>query len=471
MSLLKEKGTFTKRHNKKFTATYFKIEDFAEDEKILYSFLCFTNKIDISTITLENYKTLVEIYVKEQLPMDYDKYRFIPSSSSITNVSTSNTQATLKMLETELGLTLDFILSQEEEKSDDDYKLLIRQFVESVISNGLQEMLQTQLTALYTKAKTSVNILEDTRKKASIMQKRYDINYLIREYQKIIGSPDGELPFSLVGTWGLPEVDSQLFGIRTNLVSTITAGPGVGKSRTLMSIYAYRSAVYHQKNVWIDSLENSTTFMQVLLVCHHIVHVYKGAYNIPPNAVMKKELSPEALSLYESAKRDLFESGKYGKIYLSDTKVYLEDYRAHLSDLIRNHNIELYGLDYIGRLQVMPEGNSRSLDDYKIIVAGYEILQDLTKEFNFHAVIVNQLTKEGENLASTGKEILSGMMQGGIGIDRYIDLGLVLTQTKEQERAGVVTLSSCKNRYEGKTTPVTLKFNKILGLFTSYNRS
>ena len=280
----------------------------------------------------------------------------------------------------------------------------------------------------------------------------------------------GKKPLRKLFETGLPCIDGDMGGMYSQTIVTLNGQPGSGKTRFVNKHYIYQALV-NGIDVLYDSVEMKQIQIENMLTAIHIVYLYQGTVKIPDSLMNKQELTSEQKQYYESARIDLFESGKYGKFFYRKN-IPVEKMRKKTLNLIKkNKNLQLWVIDYMGRLTSQPSSKyDPHLQQYEIITEGYEIVRDIVDTCDIGSVCLNQYNDKGIAAAEAGKPILPGYTEGGHIVHRHTDYDLSMTYTTEQKLAGIRALSTTKLRGDGGFTNAILNTDLSISNFIQKSR-
>lgn len=329
------------------------------------------------------------------------------------------------------------------------FKMDMNTFMESCKSQELQNVFSREYPRLMT-GESKDEIISSTQLALSMIDEDYSKEKLDELDFLAFGSYSRESKSKqeFITDTGMPCIDGDIGGIYTRQVWTFTGPPGGGKTRFALAAFAYRCAVFHHKDVLIDELELTKTEVENILIAHHIVQMFRGKVKIPDSLMNKGLTDPQQQKYYEAAKIDLFESGKYGRIEVSDKALDIESLRKKRLQYFKlNSNTKLWIIDYLGLLSSKPlDKYAKHLMKYEIITEGIETIKRIVKAANVGAFVINQYNDEGIKANSMGKPIKPGMMEGGHIIQRHSDYDVAMTMTPEQELARQCMFSTVKKR-------------------------
>ena len=158
---------------------------------------------------------------------------------------------------------------------------------------------------------------------------------------------------------GIPAIDNDLVSLCRTQLLDISAPPGAGKTRFALGVFAHR-AMLKGLNVLYFTLEQSRSEAEAMLVARHTLQMFGDI--ISDKMITTRSVPPELQPKVEAARIDLFESGKYGKIGIQETDLYLEDFIEKIKTQDRiNGPYDIIIIDHMSLLQSNPPKYGRSL--------------------------------------------------------------------------------------------------------------
>ena len=235
---------------------------------------------------------------------------------------------------------------------------------------------------------------------------------------------------------GIPAIDNDLVALCRTQLLDISAPPGAGKTRFALGVFAHRAAM-KGLNVLYFTLEQSKAEAEAMLTARHVLHMFGDI--ISDKMITTSCVPVELLPKVETARIDLFESGKYGKIGIQETDLYLEDFIEKIKTQDRvNGPYDLIIIDHMSLLQSNPPKYGRALDDYKIVAKGYRLFKRYVRKHKKGGISVNQFNPD--------KEIDATMGAGGIEAYRSTDANITITYTETMAAQGLRRISLPKSR-------------------------
>jgi KaiC/GvpD/RAD55 family RecA-like ATPase len=251
-------------------------------------------------------------------------------------------------------------------------------------------------------------------------------------------------PMELLVDTGLPAIDKDMVALCRTQLLDISAGPGAGKTRFALGVFAHRAAL-KGLNVLYYTLEQSKAEAEAMLTARHVLHMFNDIIN--DKMIVTGSVPNELLPKVEAARLDLFESNKYGKLAIHEADLYLEDFIEKIKTQDRvNGPYDIVIIDHMSLLQSKPAKYERTLDDYKIVAKGYRRFKRYVRKSRKGGISVNQFNREGVAAAKADKEIDATMGAGGMEAYRSTDINIVITFTETMAAQGLRKVSMPKSR-------------------------
>lgn len=329
-----------------------------------------------------------------------------------------------------------------EDISDRDFKVDAYAFLSNMKSQAIQDALMQTYPRL-TDGSNVTEVSEELVSNLADINEAYNIEKIDEvDFAPSVGESNHNDMHYICDT-GIPAIDGDIGGIYTRIMTTLTAQPKSGKTRFALAHYAYPVMMAGGDVLFYENeLQKSQT--ENILIAHHIAMLYKGRIKIPDSLLNKSEkLTLEQKQIYESARIDLFESGRYGKFYFKKPFV-VEKAKAEIMTLSRTaNNLKLIVVDYMGLSKSEPTSKwERAKEEYQIISDGYKTLGDVRDALDVHILCINQFNDKGIDAAEAGKHIRPGMIQGGHIVERHTDYNIYMTYTPEQRLTNVRGLTA-----------------------------
>ena len=333
--------------------------------------------------------------------------------------------------ETAIKATIDIL--------NDDYNAL-----ESIEANlddfkvSIATYFHTQQHARITQAlSTAYTKLNDTDDVVMVSDYLYDTLTAIRElysdtaFDNLDVDLDNvldDVTMERVTDCGLPAIDSDSGGIFTKQLVGIEAQPGAGKTRFSLGTWIYRAVTLYKKNVIYYSLEQSEAEIRAMLIARHVFSMFE--YQISDSMITRNEVPDDLKTYVEAAKFDLFKSGKYGKIVIRETDLFVESFIGRLrNDDRRLGPFDLVCIDYMGLISSKPAQYQREKSEYEVIRDSYKLYKRYVRNNRKAGIAVAQFNREGIAAGKADKEITTEMAQGGLAVYRNTDYNVSMSMT------------------------------------------
>ncbi len=435
---------------------------FAGIDAILYDFLVYCNKLGIPAkrkflevfLRTEGLQLIKQenIRVESTEIFDYNEPCALEEAYRVIS------SATLTAYDTYTAGSVD----------NSEFKAAMKVFMEEVKANELQ----TMLSQAYTKITAGDNrdtIILEMQNKLDLLTDTFsderleDIDFIEGKSYKQGEKNKQKFLFET----GIPCIDGDIGGMYTRQMWTFTGPPGGGKTRFALVQFAYRAAVIGKMDVLFDELELSQGEVENILIAYHIINLYRGRVKIPDRDMTKGRLDEQQKQIYEAAKVDLFESGKYGKIVIDCRGLDVSTLkRKRLQYFKLNPKTRLWIVDYIGLLEHNPKDKyAKHLVKYEIITEGIRIIKKISSVADIGTLCLCQYSDDGIKAMAAGKPVVPGMTEGGHVISRHSDYDIAMTMTEEQELAGVRLLSTVKKRAAAGFKNIPLRTDLAVSIF------
>lgn len=361
----------------------------------------------------------------------------------------------------------------EEDLADRDFKVDIKSFMSEQASTDLQTALSDSFANLSTGDATG-DVVESLQQRLDEISSMYseekleDLDFLVgRAYDKGDSNAGRK-----VSDWGIPALDTDAGGIFTKEVVTFTGPTGGGKTRFIMANAVYRALTIAKIDVLVDELELTKTQIENMLIAHHIIKMYGGKIKIPDSLMNHNNLDEQMKRFCEAARIDLFESGKYGKLFVRTKELIVETMKRERLQFFRlNRNVQMWVVDYLGLIESKPGKYGKSKIRYEIITDGIKITKSIAKIADVAVIDINQYNTDGDAASRAGKPITPGMVEGGHIIQRHSDYDLAMTRTDEQKLASECSFQSVKVRGAAGLPVTPIKTDLSVSVFVQKKQS
>lgn len=445
----------------------FPISEFYEVDLVLYLFLQYC-----ATLGIIAKRSYLEIFLSTELKVLVRTHNIRFSTLTATHNYDEITafEQAVQIISTTTMDTYDNYCSEVIE--EDIFKVLVAQFMNENLKTRIMNTFTEQFT-LMNQGQDAIVIADNTNVELSTVRDIYNLEK-IAELDFLLGHEDNSGKSKdtarLISKTGVPAIDEDYGGLFSKALITLAGQPGSGKTRFMMALIVYPALVHFKVGVRVDSLELTLSEMRNILVAIHIANVYK--MKIDDRSINIDSLSDEQRKIVESARIDLFESNKYGKVFIKTDNLVVETMKRSMMNFIKlNKKVQVWCVDYTGLIKSIPTGKyDRKLISADIIDQALIIGKEVAKEADICSVFLNQYNEKGNDAAFSGKPITVGMIHGGQSIQRHSDYDLAMTYTEEQEIAKMRMLSTTKVRSARGFKNVPLSVDLSISRFTQINK-
>lgn len=333
------------------------------------------------------------------------------------------------------------VVWEEHPKDPKDFIVAAKDFVSRQLNSRFTQVLSSSFDMMTDTDDTS-KALNHAQTQMEMLQEIYD-TVKLEELDVNIQREKGT-PLEFICDTGLPSIDADIDGIYRTQLGGVEAAPGTGKTRFALGVWTYRAAVLYKKNVLYYTLEQSRDECEAMLISRHAFELFE--IQIADKLIYKNKVPEEYKEQVEAARIDLFESGKYGKIYIEETDLYMETFIDKIKSVDRLQGpFDLIIVDYMA---LITEKNTygRPKNIGEIVSYCYRTFKKFCRKNNKAGIAVNQLNREGIAASKADKEITTEMGQGGIEVYRSTDFNLTISATQEMELQHKRRISQPKKR-------------------------
>ena len=415
--------------------------EFSNIEKVLYLFLEYCAFLNIPAK-----RDHLLVFVATDLKSIVRKYN-IRADSITVNYNYDEIAAfeqAVKVISANVVDTYDAWCSAHVENLD-DFKVKASEFMKINLQNRIMSIFTEEFTKM-NQGGDIVDIAAETQYLMASVREIYDTEKLNKlDFLTNVEVKNGVKIARLIAKTGLAAIDEDYGGIFSKALITFAGQTGIGKTRFLISTFVYPALVNYKVGVRMDELELSDYEIENMLITIHIAKLY--GLKIPDKNINRNDLNDEERRIVESARIDLFESGKYGRFKLSTEDLFVETLMEEMLTFYKlNPDIQIWCLDYVGLVQSKPKNKYEHLTLGELINKVLVYAKKIAKMTDTASICANQFNDEGNKAAAMGKPIGSGMIHGGQAVQRHSDYDLALTATDEQKVAGMRFLSTTKDR-------------------------
>jgi len=419
-------------------------EEFVKTERLFFKMLELSVKFAIP---------LTEKYIRTYIASEMRNY-ILKSKIKVEGTEELNNFEDLVQLESLVARTKDVILGNyydllNEAADIDEFIAEADMFMSERLDERVMDILQKsyEMRSAMVDGKTGIGdasnfLVEET----SYVTEVYDKEKLEELASDTLMS-QGSMLF--VTDTGIPGIDSDTLGGHAGQMYGIEAGPGIGKTRFACGVWTYRAAVYHKKDVAYFALEQSKKEIEALLIARHFYELYSE--EMDSKLILFDKVPEKYKKKVIAAKMDLFESGKYGKIFIrAGAMLYLENFIDKIKMLDKLQGpFDMIVIDYMGLLEQKPRKKNeytKELQDYEIIKRGYKKFKRYLMNSQKFGIAVNQLNAKGAEKAKKGQDVDTMDAQGGMEVYRSTDYNMTIIATPEMEAKKVREITSPKKR-------------------------
>ena len=423
----------------------FPISEFTKEDKVVMDIL---NKAVKLKAPLK--MRFIEVYMKSDLKVFIAKNRIaIPQTETFMLDDISQLGEAASIIGTSI---LDRFEDMEEEEANiEDFVIDLKEWIDIQKEASIKRLLQESSKRLHALSKKEIGP-DDVLKLIQKESNRIALLYTDKTVSDLIGRVKSNT-YEVVFKSGLKPINDGIPGIYTGELLTVAAGPGVGKTSLTFCDIIYTSIVELKKNIMAFCLEQKEDYIRALLVARHCVTLFRKT--LSANSIAKELYTdPEILKNIEIARYDLFESGKYGRLYIHDKTepFYLEDMTSNFDTAM-----DLYGpfdgvvLDHAAIIQQRPDAKVH-MDIGGIVRTAYLIMVAYLGR-GLAGIMVDQLTQEGAELAALGKRLAINSYAGGAEPLRSSDYVLVQEETEQMKANHAGRIYSTKSRISEGVPP------------------
>lgn len=355
---------------------------------------------------------------------------------------------------------------------EDNFKVLLSEFMSVNMKERISNVFMEQFTKMNS-GEDTIDIAEGTQIAMNTIREIYDTSKLSKldflTGKKDSSGRDASKKARLISKTGIPAIDEDYGGVFSKALITFAGQTGGGKTRFMCAVFIYPALVQYKVGVRMDELELEDYEIENILLSIHIAKLYK--VKIPDRDINRDDLTDEQRKIVESARIDLFESGKYGRFVLSTDDMIVETmYDEAMNYFKLNRDIQIWAIDYIGRIRSKPSNRYEIKSLAEVINSSLLFAKDVARHADIAVVCANQYNEEGNKSAFAGKPITVGMIQGGQAVQRHSDYDIAMTFTADQKVANLRMISTTKERAAVGYQFVPLQVDLAISRWTQINQ-
>lgn len=325
-----------------------------------------------------------------------------------------------------------------------DFPVAAKAFMQGQITNRFVEELQHSYDTLSSKEDAWL-ATNEALDRLTMLRDVYDMAFL-EELENARPREELSKVRKFICDTGMSIIDGGISGgVHTGQLFGIEAQPGAGKTRFALGTWAYRTAVYYKKDVIYYQLEQTEAEARAILVARHVFELYNLI--ITDELILTDSVPEEHKQKVKAAEIDLFESGKYGKIKIKRTTLYVNN----MIQVFKKDD-KLFGpftmviVDYMGLIEQTEEKYKAAMLDYQVIKYAFRKFKRYVDGTEKCGIAVSQFNDKGIEAAKADKTITTNMAQGGIEVYRNTDQNIAISATKQMEATNKLRLSQPKKR-------------------------
>lgn len=436
---------------------HFPANEFHQMSRILYEYVEFSGKLKIP-LKLEYAEVFCKDYLRKFL---INKKVKIEGTEDLNFDDASALENAVRITTEKVK---DRIIWYEDNRDDynlQDFIVSAKQFMHSQLDSRLTDVLSGTFD-MKTETDDADKALSWAKVQLENIGSIYDEGCL-EELDMTTTSGESGDDMEFVCNTGLEGVDADIDGIYTTQLGGLEAAPGTGKTRFSLGVWAYRAAVYFHKNVLFYSLEQNKKECEAMLIARHVYELFQ--IQIVDKLIARNNVPDEYKEQVEAARIDLFESGKYGKIHVVATDLYMETFidKIKATDRLKGP-FDLIIIDYMALITEQTSyGKPKGIGE--IVSYCYRAFKKYVRQSNKAGIAVNQLNREGIAASEADKDITTEMAQGGLEVYRSTDFNLVISATKEMRLQKKRRISQPKARSSENAAPVIVDVRLGVCLF------
>ena len=400
----------------------FPVTEFRNEEYILRSFMEYCLKLSVDL----NYKYLGAYLDMNLIPILTKEHIHVSGTESLSYDDPFGL-ATAK--DTTKTVILDMFKEMEEDEDTlDDFKVCADVFMTRRLNERLTEVLNR--TFEITTTDTNMAACDYAYDAISELKFIYDKDSLEELDERRILKDESEL----LTDCDLEFINRDIGGLYATQLGGIEAQPGTGKSRFAQCSWAYRAATEYHRDVLFIALEQSVPEIESIWVAHHVFKLFGD--QIDSKLIYRNKVPAEMVDKVRTARIDLFESGKYGKLHAVEKVLYLESMISTITTLDTMRGpFDIIIIDYMGLIEqeYTTDKYIIRLQDYQIIGRAYRWFKRYLRKTRKGGIAVAQLNAIGEEAGKSDKEIGTNMAQGGMEVYRNTDWNIAITMTPEMK--------------------------------------
>ena len=241
-----------------------------------------------------------------------------------------------------------------------------------------------------------------------------------------------------VTNFGLEVIDSVIGDLRTTQVVTIIGPSGSGKSRNAAALV--HTGLLRGHSALIISRELPEDEWTAMIIARHLY--VKFNLFISDDQIIKNEIPEDCMNSYRAAVTDLFMNPKYGEFKVIDEDVTVENYKDYVETIYDTWRpFDILCDDYISLM-----GSSTGKTQYQIVTEAFKEAKRICKKLDVLGIFPHQMKQETikEILAGKSADTTSGA-ESGESI-KSSDQSIAVFSTKEMNAKNQIAYMHAKAR-------------------------
>lgn len=412
----------------------FPISEFSGEERIMKYYCDYSARLQVP-MKAEYFDTFMSTELKKILIKDSIR---VPGTDNVSFSDPAGVETAFRV--TREFLQNEFRILESYESNIEDFRVAADAFMSQKLSDRTVEELSNTYETL-SKSDNTRDSVEYALDSLLMLREIYSTDVL----EEINDTAKETEQFKFLMDFGIPVIDSDIGGLYTSQLFGIEAQPGTGKTRFSLGVVAYRAAVLYHENVIYYQLEQSVPEARAMLTARHVYTLYK--IQMSDDMILRGKVPKEYQAKVKAAEIDLFESGKYGKIFIKNGDLYEDTLTQTLRKDDKLHGpFDIVIIDYLGLIERKETTYAKRKEKYMVIGDACRKIKRYVQRTRKAALCISQFNQEGIDAGLNDKEITPGMAEGGIAVYKHSDQNLALSRTLTMKLQQKLKISQPKIR-------------------------
>ena len=412
----------------------FPISEFSGEERIMKYYCDYSARLQVP-MKAEYFDTFMSTELKKILIKDSIR---VPGTDNVSFSDPAGVETAFRV--TREFLQNEFRILESYESNIEDFRVAADAFMSQKLSDRTVEELSNTYETL-SKSDNTRDSVEYALDSLLMLREIYSTDVL----EEINDTAPETEQFKFLMDFGIPVIDSDIGGLYTSQLFGIEAQPGTGKTRFSLGVVAYRAAVLYHENVIYYQLEQSVPEARAMLTARHVYTLYK--IQMSDDMILRGKVPKEYQAMVKAAEIDLFESGKYGKIFIKNGDLYEDTLTQTLRKDDKLHGpFDIVIIDYLGLIERKETTYAKRKEKYMVIGDACRKIKRYVQRTRKAALCISQFNQEGIDAGLNDKEITPGMAEGGIAVYKHSDQNLALSRTLTMKLQQKLKISQPKIR-------------------------